>query len=125
MADPSVKKQLKTDGLSGACDKFKMNVLTKNLLVCMIENGRYHIFESVIGAFSTIMSAHRGEVVCEVTTAKVRFLRQPNEMPRWNAVDFALGGKRLTSLSGPDNWLVKRILWKFPATTNWAKGFAQ
>jgi hypothetical protein len=39
----------------------------------MAENGRYGSFESVINTFSAIMSAHRGEVVCEVTTAKVSF----------------------------------------------------
>jgi len=71
MADPSVKKQLKTEGLSGACDKLKMNPLSKNLFVCLAENGRYHSFDSVISTFNTIMSAHRGEVVCEITTAKV------------------------------------------------------
>ena len=72
MSDPSVKKQLKTEGLAGACDKFKMNPLSKNFFVCLAENGRYNSFESVISTFKTIMSAHRGEIVCEVTTAKVR-----------------------------------------------------
>ncbi len=71
MADPSIKKKLKTDGLSGACDKLKMNVLSKNLFVCMAENGRVSNFEGVIASFNSLMSAHRGEVICEVTTAKV------------------------------------------------------
>jgi F-type H+-transporting ATPase subunit O len=73
MADPSVKKQLKADGLSGACDKLKMNVLSKNLFICMAEHGRVNKFENVISTFNTLMSAHRGEVICEVTTAKVGF----------------------------------------------------
>ncbi len=71
MADPSIKKKLKTDGLSGACDKLKMNPLSKNLFVCMAENGRVSNFEGVIASFNSLMSAHRGEVICEVTTAKV------------------------------------------------------
>ena len=71
MADPSIKKTLKADGLSGACDRLKMNVLSKNLFLTMAENGRVTNFEGVINTFHTIMSAHRGEVICEVTTAKV------------------------------------------------------
>jgi F-type H+-transporting ATPase subunit O len=71
MADPSVKKHLKAEGLAGACDRMKMNPLSKNLFITMADNGRYTHFESVINSFSTIMAAHRGEVVCEVITAKV------------------------------------------------------
>merc|ERR1711997_1131786 len=70
LADPSVKKTLKLEGLASACDKLKMNVLSKNLIAAMAENGRYNLVDSVCVSFNTIMSAHRGEVVCEVTTAK-------------------------------------------------------
>ena len=63
---------MKQDGLSGACDKLKMNALTKNMFVAMAENGRYNEMSSVASSFKTIMAAHRGEVVCEITTAKVR-----------------------------------------------------
>merc|ERR1711974_576162 len=35
LADPSVKKNIKADGVAGACDKLKMNVLSKNLFVAM------------------------------------------------------------------------------------------
>ena len=88
--DPSVKKTLKAEGLAGACDKlkvdcnihfsmlqqhrhllFQMNALSKNLFLAMAENGRYNQIDSVVNAFGTIMAAHRGEVVCEITTAKV------------------------------------------------------
>ena len=48
-----------------------MNPLSKNLFLAMAENGRYSHVDAVVNAFGTIMSAHRGEVVCEVTTAKV------------------------------------------------------
>ena len=48
-----------------------MNPLSKNLFLAMAENGRYSYIDSVVNAFGTIMAAHRGEVVCEVTTAKV------------------------------------------------------
>lgn len=82
MADPSVKKNVKADGLAGACDRLKMNPLSKNLFTTMADNGRHTHFEAVISAFSTIMSAHRGEVVCEVTTAKVKInLLKPSMLP--------------------------------------------
>ena len=71
LADPSIKKSLKADGLASACDKLKMNELSKNLFLALAENGRFNIAESVAAAFNTIMAAHRGEVVCEITTAKV------------------------------------------------------
>ena len=48
-----------------------MNELSKNLFLSLAENGRYSYINSVVGAFETIMAAHRGEIVCEVTTAKV------------------------------------------------------
>merc|ERR1711988_465187 len=70
LADPSVKKTVKSDGVAGACDKLKMNALTKNLFVAMAENGRHGLVGPVIASFDTIMAAHRGEVICDVTTAK-------------------------------------------------------
>ena len=85
MADPSIKKTLKADGLSGACDRLKMNVLSKNLFLTMAENGRVTNFEGVINTFHTIMSAHRGEVICEVTTAKVcGFFKSGKLQCTWN-----------------------------------------
>ena len=72
MADPSVKKNIKAEGVAGACDKMKMNALTKNLFVAMAENGRHGLVGPVIASFNTIMAAHRGEVIYDVTTAKAR-----------------------------------------------------
>ncbi len=70
LSDPSVKKTLKADGLASACDKMKMNALSKNLFLAMAENGRYAQMNGVVNAFGAIMAAHRGEVVCTVTSAK-------------------------------------------------------
>ena len=74
LEDPSIQKTTKAQGLAAACDKLKMNELSKNLFLAMAENGRYKYFNAVSNAFGTIMAAHRGEVVCEVVTAKVRSL---------------------------------------------------
>ena len=41
----------------------------------MSENNRLTKVSSVIKAYGTIMRAHRGEVMCTVTTAKVMVLR--------------------------------------------------
>merc|ERR1712060_941381 len=60
----------KAEGLGAACDTLKMNELSKNLFLALAENGRFNLAEAVTGAFSTIMAAHRGEVVCEITTSK-------------------------------------------------------
>jgi len=68
--DPSVNKGLKNDGLKGVADKMKMSPLSKNLLLAVSENNRYNLLPAISTAYSTIMAGHRGEVVCEVTTAK-------------------------------------------------------
>ena len=47
-----------------------MNPLSKNLLLAVAENNRFSFIPAISTAFSTIMAGHRGEVVCEVTTAK-------------------------------------------------------
>lgn len=47
-----------------------MSPATGNLLVLLAENGRLNKIEGVINAFKIMMAAHRGEVTCEVVTAK-------------------------------------------------------
>merc|ERR1711872_532031 len=68
--DPSVNKTLKIDGLGGVADKMKLNPLSKNLLLAIAENNKFPLIPAIASVFSTIMAAHRGEVVCEITTAK-------------------------------------------------------
>jgi len=70
LLDPSVKKPLKVDGLTGACTKLGFSELTKNLLLAMADNNRISYIDAVAGSYATLMAAHRGEVVCTVTTAK-------------------------------------------------------
>lgn len=40
----------------------------------MAENGRLDKLDGVINSFKTIMAAYRGEVTCQVTSAKVDFI---------------------------------------------------
>lgn len=44
--------------------------VTVNALSAMAENGRLPKLSAVLKSFQTLMSAHRGEVTCSVTTAK-------------------------------------------------------
>ncbi|XP_076046130.1 ATP synthase subunit O, mitochondrial [Oratosquilla oratoria] len=68
--NPLLSKDLRKAAIDSVLTKKNANELTKNLFGAMIENGRLSNTQGVIGAFSTIMSAVRGEVICEVTTAK-------------------------------------------------------
>ena len=49
-----------------------MSPLTKNMFLALAENGRYNYVNAVVNSFGVLMAAHRGEVVCEITTAKVK-----------------------------------------------------
>lgn len=70
LASPIVKRRDMASALKGAATDSKMSAATSNLLELMAENGRLKKLDGVITAFNTIMAAHRGEVVCEVITAK-------------------------------------------------------
>ena len=65
LADPSIKKSVKVDGIAGACDKLKMSPLTKNLFAALAENGRYErLISSKLGLSKTLfhirqMSHHK------------------------------------------------------------------
>merc|ERR1712226_402325 len=97
LADPSVKKNIKADGVAGACDKLKMNVLSKNLFVAMAENGRHGLVGPVISSFNTIMAAHRGEVICTVSTAKALAAPMKKEIEATIALFLKKGQKSLIS----------------------------
>jgi F-type H+-transporting ATPase subunit O len=70
LLNPSLKRSGKKDLMLSAMGKTKASKLTGNLLGLLAENGRLGKFENIISAFATIMSAHRGEVICHVVTAK-------------------------------------------------------
>lgn len=56
--------------LKEAAAKLNFAPATANLLGLLADNGRLKKLDTVISAFKTIMAAHRGEVVCEVISAK-------------------------------------------------------
>ncbi|KAK2586005.1 hypothetical protein KPH14_010575 [Odynerus spinipes] len=68
--DPSIKRKVKAEALQQISQKISLNAATSNLLVLLAENGRLKRFNQIFNAYKTIMAADRGEIVCEVITAK-------------------------------------------------------
>ncbi|XP_035249570.1 ATP synthase subunit O, mitochondrial-like [Anguilla rostrata] len=68
--NPHVKRSVKQKTFSDALTREKMSPITINLINVLAENGRLKLTSDVISAFSKMMSAHRGEVTCTVTTAQ-------------------------------------------------------
>merc|ERR1712047_28623 len=69
-ANPSIQKVEKKDVLEKLCGQHKASAVTANFLGAMAENNRLPKMNAIIGAFEQLMAAHRGEIVCSVTTAK-------------------------------------------------------
>ncbi|XP_055482572.1 ATP synthase subunit O, mitochondrial-like [Psammomys obesus] len=67
--NPYIKRSIKVKSLKDITAKEKFSPLTANLMNLLAENGHLGNTQGVISAFSTIMSVHRGEVPCTVTTA--------------------------------------------------------
>nr|CAG4647430.1 EOG090X0EB8 [Megafenestra aurita] len=68
--NPTLKRSLKKDALGAVAKKLNLNEVTGNFLQLLAENGRLAKLDNVIGHFKTMMAAYRGEVACEVTSAK-------------------------------------------------------
>lgn len=67
---PIINRKVMANALRETCEKLRMQPATSNLLQTLADNGRLKKLDAVISSFRTIMAAHRGEVVCEVVTAK-------------------------------------------------------
>uniref|UniRef100_A0A3Q4AM06 ATP synthase peripheral stalk subunit OSCP, mitochondrial n=1 Tax=Mola mola TaxID=94237 RepID=A0A3Q4AM06_MOLML len=68
--NPHVKRSIKQKTFSDALSKAKLSPMTINLINVLADNGRLTLTGDVITAFGKMMSAHRGEVLCTVTTAQ-------------------------------------------------------
>ncbi|PSN42534.1 ATP synthase subunit O [Blattella germanica] len=68
--NPTLKRGLKVEGIKQVSSKLSLSPPTSNLLALLAENGRLKNLNTIISTFQTLMAAHRGEVTCEVTTAK-------------------------------------------------------
>lgn len=70
VTSPIINKKVMATALKEASEKLRFAPATANLLGLLADNGRLKKLDTVINAYKTIMAAHRGEVVCEVVTAK-------------------------------------------------------
>ncbi|XP_061582229.1 ATP synthase subunit O, mitochondrial [Cololabis saira] len=68
--NPHVKRSLKQKTFNDALTKAKVSPITINLINVLADNRRLPLTADVINAFGKMMSAHRGEVLCSVTTAQ-------------------------------------------------------
>ncbi|OCT91261.1 ATP synthase subunit O, mitochondrial [Xenopus laevis] len=69
VTNPHIKRTLKQKTVGDILAKEKFSPLTLNFVNLLAENGRLNQTSDVISSFVKIMSAHRGEVLCSVTTA--------------------------------------------------------
>jgi len=70
LLNPSLKRSEKKNLFTSALNGTKASKLTTNLLGLLAENGRLNKLNGISNSFATIMAAHRGEIECEVITAK-------------------------------------------------------
>ncbi|CDW58890.1 OSCP domain containing protein, partial [Trichuris trichiura] len=68
--DPFVHKSEKKKAVFATADKVKCSDLTKRFLGLIADNGRMEKLEEIFSAFKLLVASHRGELICEVTTAK-------------------------------------------------------
>uniref|UniRef100_A0A1A9X437 Oligomycin sensitivity conferral protein n=1 Tax=Glossina brevipalpis TaxID=37001 RepID=A0A1A9X437_9MUSC len=70
VVSPIINKRVMAKAMKETADKAGMTPTSGNLLSLLADNGRLNMFDGIANAFRMIMAAHRGEVVCEVITAK-------------------------------------------------------
>ncbi len=73
LLDPTVKRAIKQSALLEIAKQHNFNQITANFLGLVAGNGRLNMINQIVNVFKTIMAAQRGEIICEVTTAKVSF----------------------------------------------------
>ncbi|CAM9239515.1 unnamed protein product, partial [Lampetra fluviatilis] len=70
VTNPHVKRAVKQKSVGGALQRAGVSKLTTNFVNLLAENGRLLKARGVLEAFGQLMSAHRGEVACRITTAQ-------------------------------------------------------
>ena len=72
LSNPTLRKEQKQSLIEAVMKKQNYSNVTVNLFSALGENNRFNRIDGVVKTFNTIMSAHRGEVLCTVTSAKVQ-----------------------------------------------------
>lgn len=70
LVSPIINRKVLEQTLKDFSGAVKLAPATGNLLVLLAENGRLKKIEGIINAFKQLMSAHRGEIICEIKTAR-------------------------------------------------------
>ena len=72
--NPMVQTEQKLTTMNELLGAMKFSPMTINLFKVMAENNRLTKLPEVIRSYMKLMAAHRGELSCSVTTAKVAHL---------------------------------------------------
>lgn len=70
LANPIIPAKSKIPALQKTLAELNCSNLTVNLITAIAENGRLKRLDNIISNYVKLMSAHRGEVTCSVTTAR-------------------------------------------------------
>nr|ABM55610.1 putative mitochondrial ATP synthase O subunit [Maconellicoccus hirsutus] len=70
VTNPVIPKNLKTSAIKEIASKLSLSAPSSNFLALLAENGRLKSIQTMTTLFKQVMSAHRGDLVVEVTLAK-------------------------------------------------------
>ncbi|XP_065211001.1 ATP synthase subunit O, mitochondrial-like [Planococcus citri] len=68
--NPVIPKNLKATAIKDVSSKLSLSSSSTNFLTLLAENGRLKNFWTLANLFKQVMSAHRGDLIVEVTIAK-------------------------------------------------------
>jgi len=68
--NPTIQRNVKVNVVKDICGKLSLSPSTSNFLTVLAENGRLRNLNSMINVFKKVMAAHRGDLPCEITTAR-------------------------------------------------------
>lgn len=70
LVSPIINRKLLETTLKDIGKLSNWSAATTNLLTLLAENGRLKKLDGVINSFKQLMAAHRGEIICEIKTAR-------------------------------------------------------
>lgn len=105
LGNPVYQRQAKSAAFAKLLTSLKVTDLTLNMFSLMGLNGRLGRSAQVLNAFSTLISAHRGEVQAEVVTARALDAKETQELQGVLA-GFAKSGQKLQTTFRVDPMIV-------------------
>lgn len=105
--DPSYSRAAKVDGITKLMADAKASETTTNAVAVMADNGRLGDVSKVIGLYSELLTAAKGEVTAVITSAKAL---KPDEQKQITAsVGTLLEGKKMITTFKVDEALINGI----------------